>query len=102
MAFFFVVGTEPPANLTDLSTAQLRDLVRSGKVAAEDSIFQAWRDSDEETGELLPGKEPWDLGWVKLKDCPVFAEELAAAPAAAPAAEPAAAPPADGAGASGG
>ena len=102
VAFFFVVGTEPPANLTDLSTAQLRDLVRSGKVGAEDNVFQAWRDSDEDTGELLPGKEPWDLGWVKLKDCPVFAEELAAAPAAAPAAEPAAAPPADGAGASGG
>jgi hypothetical protein len=94
VAFFFVEGTEPPANLTDLSTAQLRDLVRSGKVGAEDSVFQAWRDSDEETGELLAGKEAWDLGWVKLKDCPVFAEELAAATAAAP--------PADGAGASGG
>ncbi|HEX5009933.1 MAG TPA: hypothetical protein VFY71_05990 [Planctomycetota bacterium] len=98
VAFYFVEGTEPPANLTDLSTAELRDLVRSGKVGAEDSVFQAWRESDEQTGELLPGKEAWDMGWVKLKDCPVFADDLAAAPAAAPAS----APPAGGAGAPGG
>jgi hypothetical protein len=80
VAFFFVQGTTPPDNLKDLSTQQLRDLIRTGKVGADDNIFQSWRNKDPKTGELVPGTDPWDAGWVKVKDCPLFKDELAAAP----------------------
>ncbi len=77
--FFFFEGQEPPPKLENLSTQELRDLIRDGKVKAEDSVWQSWRDPDPETEELLPAVDPWDKDWVKLKDCPLFAEDLAAA-----------------------
>ncbi len=83
VAFWFIEGATPPENLTDLSTQALRDLIRSGQVKAVDHVWQAWREPDAETGELLPGTEPWDLAWIDVKDCPVFAEDLAAAQATA-------------------
>ena len=96
VAFYFVEGTTPPDNLTDLTTQQLRDLVRAGKVGAEDNVWQAWRDADLATGALAEGKDPWDKDWVKLKDCPLFAEELAAARAMAGAAPTGSAKPGSG------
>lgn len=84
VAFYFIEGETPPPNLVDLPTAELRELIREGKVKAEDHVFQTYRVMDNETGELLEGTEPWDKEWIKVKDCPVFAEDLAAAqPAAA-------------------
>ncbi len=79
VAFFFFEGQEQPPNLVDLATQELRELIRQGKVKGEDHVFQKYRTMDNETGELLPGTEPWDNAWVKVKDCPVFAEDLAAA-----------------------
>lgn len=79
VAFFYVEGQQPPENLADLPTEQLRELIRTGKVKAEDHVYQAWREADPETGELIEGAEPWDKGWVKVKDCPLFAAELAEA-----------------------
>ncbi|MGQ0553463.1 MAG: DUF1570 domain-containing protein [Planctomycetota bacterium] len=80
VAPYFVQGQTAPENIKDLSTADLRELIRAGKVTARDHIWQSWRDPDpERPGELLPGKEAWELGWVALKDVPIFADDLAAA-----------------------
>jgi hypothetical protein len=83
VAFWYQEPNPPPENLKDLSTVELRDLIRTGKVGAEDNVWQAWRDSNPDSGELVEGPNAWDKGWVKLKDCPIFAADLAAAPAAA-------------------
>jgi hypothetical protein len=99
VAFFYVLPAKPPDNLVDLTTQQLRDLIRGGKVGAEDSVFQSWRQADPKTGALVPGADPWDTAWIKLKDCPLFADDLAAAPKAGAPAKPAA--PAGGAGTAG-
>ena len=82
VAFYYVQGTEPPPNIEDLTTEDVRELIKAGKVGAEDFVFQAWREANQETGELLEPQEPWDKGWVKVKDCPVFAGDL---PASGPA-----------------
>jgi hypothetical protein len=79
VAFFHYEKDPAPPNLVDLTTAELRELIREGKVKGEDHVFQKYRVMDNETGELLPGTEPWDKEWVKVKDCPVFAEDVAAA-----------------------
>lgn len=82
VGFFYIEGQPEPEQLRDLGTAELRELIRGGKVKGEDKVFQAWRDADPETGEPVEGSEPWDKGWVAVKDCPLFAAELAEAQAA--------------------
>jgi hypothetical protein len=79
VAFYFVQGETPPDNLEDLSTFELTELIKLGKVTARDFVFQTWQEPDPETGEPVPGTEPWDLEWVALGDVPVFADELAKA-----------------------
>jgi tetratricopeptide (TPR) repeat protein len=79
VAFFFFEGQAPPDNLEDLTTAELRELIRAGKVTGRDYVFQTWMDEDPTTGELVQGDEPWDREWVQLENVPVFAEDLQAA-----------------------
>jgi len=97
VAFYYIQGQEPPANLANISTDELRELVRSGKVTGRDNVFQSFQAPDPETGKPVIGDNPWDKDWVKVRECPLFAEELAAAdapPVDDPPANPA--PPADG------
>jgi TPR repeat protein len=86
VAFYFIEGQEQPPNLADISTDDLRELIRSGKVTGRDHLFQSWQAPDPETGKPVAGENPWDQGWVKVRDVPIFAEDLAAASAPAPAA----------------
>lgn len=75
---FFYENQEKPETTPELSTEELKALVKDGKFKATDWVFQAYRWPDQATGELKEGTEPWDLGWVKLSDVPVFADALAA------------------------
>lgn len=75
---FYFENEEPPEVIDELSTDDLRELIRSEVVGEDDWIFQKGRASDGEGG-LLPGEDPWDNEWTQLKDIPVFAEDLAAA-----------------------
>jgi hypothetical protein len=81
VAFLPVDGQPPRPNLENIPTPDLRELIRAGKVTGEDNVYQAWRREDIESKELVPLGNKWDLEWVKLKDVPVFAEDLAAAQA---------------------
>jgi Protein of unknown function (DUF1570) len=101
VAFWYQEPDPPPDNLADLSTQALRDLIRAGKVRGCDHVWQAWRDQDQETGELIEGTQDWDRGWVDVDKCPVFADDLAAAPPEARAPCLPVAPTAPGAGGSG-
>ena len=83
VAFYYIQGQEPPANLANISTDELRELIRSGKVTGRDNVFQSFQAPDE-TGKPVIGDNPWDKDWVKVRECPLFAEELAAANAPAP------------------
>ncbi len=85
---FYYEGQPVPEQIKDLSTADLRELIRSGVVKANDSVFQSFYLTDAETGEPIPGENPWDKAWVALKDVPDFSEDLAAAAPAAENAEP--------------
>lgn len=95
VAFDFIEGKEErPANLANLSTAELRELIRSCKVKGKDNVFQSWQANDAE-GKAIVGENPWDQNWVKVSSVPLFAEDLAAAegkpadPTAKPATDPA-------------
>jgi hypothetical protein len=79
VAFFYVENQAQPPNLENLTTAELRRLIRDGKVRGVDHVFQSWKDEDPDTGELVVGGNPWDSEWVDVKDVPLFAKELAAA-----------------------
>lgn len=76
---FHFADQPPPDKIEDLSTGDLRELIAAGTVSGDDWVFQSGRAMDPETGELEEGTEPWDLGWVPLKDVPVFASDLEAA-----------------------
>lgn len=76
---YFTSDQTPPEPVADLSTGDVRELLRAGTFGGNDFIFQSYRDEDPETGELLSGSEPWDLGWVAVHTVPDFAEDLAAA-----------------------
>ena len=78
VAFYYLKGQEPPPNLADITTAELRELIRSGKVTDRDNVFQSWQEPDE-NGQPVVGPNPWDKDWVKVRDVPLFAEDLAAA-----------------------
>jgi hypothetical protein len=84
VAFYYLHGQEPPANLANISTDELRELVRSGKVTGRDSVFQSYQAPDPESGKPVIGDNPWDKDWVKVRDCTLLAEELAAADAPTP------------------
>jgi hypothetical protein len=77
VAFFYVEGETPPDNIEDLTTSELTELVRLGKVTGRDYVFQTWQEPDPETGEAVQGGNPWDLGWVPVADVPDFADALA-------------------------
>jgi hypothetical protein len=79
VAFYFVEGQTPPDNIEDLSTFELLELIKAGKVTGRDHVYQTWQDPDPETGELVQGDNPWDIAWVKLSEVPDFAEALAKA-----------------------
>ena len=84
VAFYYVKGQEPPANLANITTDELRALIRSGKVTGRDSVYQSWQVNDPETGKPVVGDNPWDKDWVKVREVPLFSEELAAANAPTP------------------
>jgi len=97
VAFYYLQGQEPPANLANLSTDELRELVRAGKVTGRDSVYQSWQVNDPQTGKPVVGDNPWDKDWVKLREVPLFADDLAAAnaPKTPPAGEQPAVQPAE-------
>jgi hypothetical protein len=84
VAFYYVKGQEPPANLANITTDELRQLIRSGKVTGRDSVYQSWQVNDPETGKPIVGDNPWDKDWVKVREATIFADELAAANAPKP------------------
>ncbi|MHC5211589.1 MAG: DUF1570 domain-containing protein [Planctomycetota bacterium] len=79
VAFYFVQGETPPDNIEDLSTFELLELIKLGKVTGRDYVFQTWQEPDPETGEAVPGENPWDLEWIAVADVPEFADALAEA-----------------------
>jgi hypothetical protein len=87
VAFYYIKGQEPPPNLANVTTEELRQLIRSGKVTGRDSVYQSWQANDPETGKPVVGDNPWDKDWVKVREVPIFAEELAAANAPKPPAD---------------
>lgn len=76
---FYFENEEKPEQSPELSTAELQELIVDGTFDGDDWIFQSYRWPDEATGELKQGTEPWESGWVQLKDVPLFAEDLEAA-----------------------
>ncbi|RKY21185.1 MAG: hypothetical protein DRQ55_05265 [Planctomycetota bacterium] len=76
---FHFDNEEEPEQTPEMSTEELRELLAEGLYDGDDWVFQAYRWADETTGELTQGTEPWDIGWVQLKDVPLFADDLAQA-----------------------
>ncbi|MHC4846662.1 MAG: hypothetical protein ACYTCU_10950, partial [Planctomycetota bacterium] len=76
---FYYEGDPVPDRIEDLTTQDIRDLIAAGTIKGEDHVYQTWFQTDPETGDPIPGENAWDTTWVKLKDVPVFAEDLAAA-----------------------
>ncbi|MED5330306.1 MAG: hypothetical protein VX916_03355 [Planctomycetota bacterium] len=74
---FFYEGEEP-SEVVQMSTSELKELISAGVVQTKDWIYQAYRPEDPQTGELLEGTEPWELGWIAIEECPVFADDLQA------------------------
>lgn len=79
VALAYTEGDPVPDTIEDLTTQDLRDLIRAGSITGEDHVFQTWHDNDPETDEAIPGENLWDKEWVVIQDVPVFAKALAAA-----------------------